>query len=303
MINIQRIRKSPRIMSAMTGVTPDEFTALLSTFAQAWKEAKEKQHENNAEKRAIGGGRKGFLKTMEDKLFFILLYAKCYPTYDLLGVIYDCNRSNACRRQFELMNLLETTLGEKIALPQRQMRTIEEFFQAFPEAKDLIVDGTERPIQRPKDKDKQKANYSGKKKRHTKKNIVIVEKDRRVGFLGQTVNGKTHDFAILKEQTDMDCIPKEIRKHLDLGFQGFENQFPGHEVSMPKKKPRGKELTETEKEENTRKSSVRIVVENALSGIKRLNVVAHVFRNRKEGFDDQVMLVACGLWNYHLSMR
>lgn len=301
MINIQRIRKSNRILSAMTGVTPEEFSDLLPAFTQAWIQAKEKQHQHA--KRAIGGGRKGFLKTMEDKLFYILFYAKCYPTYDLLGVIYNCNRSNACRRQFELTSLLETTLGKKLVLPQRQMRTIEEFFQAFPEAKEILIDGTERPVQRPKNKDKQKADYSGKKKRHTKKNIVITEKSRRIGFLSQTTHGKTHDFTLLKEHVSIDCIPKEIKKHLDLGFQGFEDQFPGHIVSIPKKKPKGKELTDAEKAENKEKSSVRILVENALSGVKRLNIVANVFRNKKESFDDQVMLVACGLWNFHLSMR
>jgi hypothetical protein len=303
MINIQRIRKSKRVMSAMIGITPDEFTSLLPAFAQAWTEAKETQHRSDATLRNIGGGRKGFLKTMEDKLFFILFYAKCYPTYDLLGVMYGCNRSNACRRQFELMSLLETTLGKKLVLPQRKMRTLTEFFEAFPEAKDIFPDGTERPVQRPKDKEKQKQKYSGKKKRHTVKNIVIADNGKRIGFLGKTVHGKMHDFAIFKEQIAIDRMPKKIRKHLDLGFLGFEKQFPGHEVSIPKKKPKGGHLTDEERAENKKKSSVRILVENALSGVKRMRIVTDTFRNRKTGFDDQVMLVSCGLWNYHLTMR
>jgi hypothetical protein len=183
------------------------------------------------------------------------------------------------------------------------MRTIEEFFRAFPDVKDLFIDGTERPIQRPGEKKRQEENYSGKKKRHTRKNLVITERNKRVGFLSRTVCGKTNDFTLLKEEASPDALPKDIRKHLDLGFQGIEDQFPGQVVSIPKKKPKGGELTDMEKAENKEKSSVRILVENALAGVKRVRIVTDVFRNRKKDFDDQAMLVACGLWNYHLAMR
>ena len=180
---------------------------------------------------------------------------------------------------------------------------LQEFFQAFPGSKEVFIDGTERPTQRPKDKDKQKETYSGKKKRHTRKNLVITEKNKRIGFLGKTVSGKTHDFTMLKKQASPDNMPPGIKKHLDLGFKGFQKQFPGHKVSMPKRKPRTKDLTEFAKEQNKKKSGVRVLVENALAGVKRLRIVTDVFRNKKKNFDDQVMLISCGLWNYHLTMK
>ena len=169
-------------------------------------------------------------------------------------------------------------------------------------SKEIFIDGTERPIQRPQDKQKQKDNYSGKKKRHTRKNLVITDKRKRVGFLGKTVTGKTHDFTMLKHHAHPNHLPPTIKKHLDLGFQGFQTQFPNHIVSMSKRKSKTKELSEFAKLRNKKKSSVRVLVENALAGVKRLNIVAHVFRNKKEHFDDKVMLVSCGLWNYHLAM-
>lgn len=146
MINIQRVFKSPRTMSALTGVTPTEFEQLLPEFIRLWTNSKNTQHRRGANLRAIGAGRKGFLKTMEERLFYILFYYKCYPTYDLLGVICNCNRSNACRRQFELSELLEKTLGKKLILPERRMQKLEQFFKAFPEAREIFIDGTERPI-------------------------------------------------------------------------------------------------------------------------------------------------------------
>lgn len=303
MINVQRALKNPRLMAAMTGMTEKEFNQLLPFFTKAWKSSKHSQHRKNAEIRKIGAGRKGFLRSMEEKLFYILFYYKCYPTYDLLGFIYNCNRSNACRRQFELGKILEKTLGGKSVLPERRMRRIEEFFKAFPEVREVFIDGTERPTQRPKDKEKQKENYSGKKKKHTRKNIVITDKKKRIGFLSKTEGGKNHDFPMLKKYAPPDNMPKKIKKHLDLGFKGFQDQFPGHEVSMPKRKPRTKDLTEFSKEQNKKKSAIRVLVENALAGVKRLRIVTDVFRNKKKDFDDQAMLISCGLWNYHLSVK
>jgi hypothetical protein len=303
MINIQRVLKNPRAMSALTGVTAKEFEQLLPDFTKTWESSKRSQHRRGANIRAIGAGRKGFLKSMETKLFYVLFYYKCYPTYDLLSIIYDCNRSNACRRQFELGNILEKALGRKLVLPERKLRKLEEFFKAFPEAREVFIDGTERPVQRPKDKEQQKENYSGKKKKHTRKNIVITDKKKRIGFLSKTEGGKNHDFPMLKKYASPDNMPTEIKKHLDLGFKGFQNQFPGHKVSMPKRKPRTKELTEFAKEQNKKKSAIRVLVENALAGVKRLRIVTDVFRNKKKNFDDQAMLISCGLWNYHLSVK
>jgi hypothetical protein len=49
-------------------------------------------------------------------------------------------------------------------LPLRQLNSTEEFLEKFPDIEEVIFDGTERPVQRPKDFDKQKKHYSGKKK-------------------------------------------------------------------------------------------------------------------------------------------
>jgi hypothetical protein len=303
MMSLEKILKNPRLCSALTGLKPNEFTNLLPTFTEVLNNKMKRQHNDNPDKqRAFGGGRKGFLPTPADKFFFILFYYKCYPTYDVLSFLFNCDRSCACRRQFFLSGIMEKTLGKKSALPKRQLKSVEDFFKAFPEAKEVFIDGTERPIQRPKDKDRQKANYSGKKKRHTRKNLIISTKKKRINFLSRTVEGKAHDFSILKEHAPPKYIPPEIKKHLDLGFKGYQKQYPNSRVSMPERKPRTRELSKTVKERNKRKSSVRVLVEHAIGGIKRLGIVAQVYRNKIKDFDDQVMLISSGLWNYHLDM-
>jgi hypothetical protein len=51
----------------------------------------------------------------------------------------------------------------------------------------LIIDGTERRRQRPKNQEKQALHYSGKKKTHSDKDVVIVNAhSKRVSYLSGT---------------------------------------------------------------------------------------------------------------------
>jgi hypothetical protein len=147
---------------------------------------------------------------------------------------------------------LEKTLGKELVLPERKINSLDELFEIFPEAKDIFIDGTERPIQRPKDHEKQKKNYSGKKKMHTRKNLIISDEKRRIGYLNPTVEGKRHDYGIFKEVWPPPTreTPENITFWLDLGFTGIDKDYPDLNVVMPKKKSKGKELTEEEKTKN-----------------------------------------------------
>ena len=54
-------------------------------------------------------------------------------------------------------------LGHEQALPESKMGSMEEFLEKSPDVKVLILDGTERSRQRPKNPEEQKKNYLGKK--------------------------------------------------------------------------------------------------------------------------------------------
>ena len=55
---------------------------------------------------------------------------------------------------------------------------------------ELIHDGTEREIPRPSDPELQKEYYSGKKKKHTVKNVVIICMASFILFANPTVEGE-----------------------------------------------------------------------------------------------------------------
>ena len=59
-------------------------------------------------------------------------------------------------------------------------------------------------------------------------------------------------------------------------------------VKMPTKKPKGKELTQEQKQQNREISSFRIVMEHAIGGVRRCRIVKERLRCTKFGFDDTV---------------
>ena len=232
----------------------------------------------------------------EDKLVFILFYFRMYPVQVLQGYLFGMGQPQANEWIHRLTPILNLALGYKMQLPARQTREIEQVLAACPEL-EFIIDGAERPIRRPKDKDKQRQRYSGKKKRHTVKNNVITEKRTgKVKVLSPTVEGKKHDKKLADEQ-DIP-FPPDSKLWKDTGYQGYEPK--NTQTFQPTKKPRGGELTPAEKEHNVTISSERIGVEHSIGGVKVYHIVQDIFRNMRQGFDDLVMETACGLHNLRL---
>lgn len=292
-MNIQKLSHDPRAMKALTGLSYQEFEDLVPTFEKTYRDI-QKQKPNR--QRKVGGGKKGKLPSPESKLFFILFYLKAYPTFDVLGFMTERDRGKCCRSVHILLTALKETLGREIVLPERKIRTVEEFLEKFPEARDVFLDGTERRIQRPKNKKRQNKLYSGKKKANTRKNVIVSNEHKRILFLSPTKSGRRHDKRIIDKSILK--IPTHIGKWVDTGFQGLDKLYEN--VVMPKKGTKKHPLSVTDKENNQIISSFRVVVEHALAGIKRFRILTDVLRNKIGLFDDMIMEVASGLWNYHL---
>jgi hypothetical protein len=72
---------------------------------------------------------------------------------------------------------------------------------------------------------------------------------------------------------------------------------------ISQKKPKGRDLSASDKAYNRLLSSARITVEHTLSGVKRCRIVKEVFRNSKAGFSDRCMEIACALHNWRSHSR
>jgi hypothetical protein len=136
MLNLERILKQDRLVRALTGLNRKAFEALLPSFTEAYE--RRLFNDPQGRQRAPGGGRKATLRTMEEKLVYILLYCQCYPTVDLLSVLVHFDRSCAHDWVHRLLPILETALGYKQGLPVRKLRSWEEFIAYFPDVKEVI---------------------------------------------------------------------------------------------------------------------------------------------------------------------
>ena len=284
MLNVARIMTSNRQMKAITGMSIQEFKLLVPSMDKFIYE----QASSKSRQRAVGGGRKGALKNSESKLFFILFYLKVYPTYDLASAIFDVDKSRVSRWVKKLLPNLEKVLGRHCVLPKRKIRSVEELFEYFP-VQDLFLDGLERRTQRSSRSKQQTRQYSGKKKYHTRKNIIASDEQKRILYLSPSKNGKVHDFKQTQKTQFLDHVPPDITFWVDKGFQGIKNKVPPDQIQIPHKKSKGGDLTPEQKEENSIISAIRIVVEHAIGGIKRFGCMSQIYRNH-QGQDDQIIM-------------
>lgn len=295
--NKHQIFSQSRVAKAVLGVSIEEFHKLLPTFSQCLREYRKQLRPNR--KRAVGGGRKGDLPTDEDKLLYVLLYMKLYPTYDALAVLANHYRSKCGDSVHLLLPVLERTLKRKLVLPKRGGNSLEKIFQCHPELKDIFLDGTERRIQKPKNLKKRNKLYSGKKKAVTRKVVIAADERKYIHYMSKTKSGRRHDKRIADKEAVAEHIPKEVAVWTDTGFQGAQKQHDN--IVMPMKATKNKPLTYEQKQENRLIAGIRVVSEHAIAGFKRFKAASDTYRNKRANFDDLLTEVSIGLWNFHLT--
>jgi len=140
------------------------------------------------------------------------------------------------------------------------------------------------------------------------KNTVMSLPDKFMVFLGRTLSGHNHDDSMLKQEfpPELDWCTN-IHVHVDLGYLGIRSDYGGDQLDIPTKKPRksqknpNPQLSDEQRAAHTALSRVRIFIEHAIGGMKRYNILVHSFRNRIKNFEDDVIGVCAGLWNFVLS--
>jgi hypothetical protein len=223
MITYNKLQSNRRKFLALTGLTLPEFQLLLPAFTRAYEElfSTEQTLAGRPRQRFPGGGRNGVLHPPEQKLLFILVYLKTYPLQVLMGELFDLSQQGANFWIHRLLPVLRSALDDLGVLPERNPGDFGLNPLPPEERPPLIIDATERRRQRPKNPEKQAAHYSGKKKTHTDKNVVIVDaQSKRIGFLSQTYVGKTHEKKIADKE-DISYPPGTVL-YKDTGFQGYE---------------------------------------------------------------------------------
>jgi len=237
MLRYDKLKEKPREFLSVTSLTDEEFQVLLPTFEKWYQlSAKPKPKPLKRKKqRANGGGRKAKLADISDKLLFILAYQKTAPLQTIHGLQFGISQGRVNYWVHRLLPVLQRSLSELGMKPARNGEQVAESIEAREGGANLSLDAAERLLQRPVNEDKQREKYSGKKKTHTDKNLLLVnENTRRVVYLSETVEGKMHD----KKLADKSKIsyPANASLTQDTGFQGYQPK--GVVVGQPKKSAR-----------------------------------------------------------------
>jgi len=302
-----KLAKMQSTFRSFTGLDFPEFDSLYQKVRVRYEDSEKERLMRPGRGREIGGGGK-FKLELRDRLLMLLVYYRLYATFTLTGFLFDLDQSNAFRDIRYLEPLVSgcLPLPKKVQKLTRRLRTIEEVEQFFPGFK-AFVDATEQEIPRPKkDSKKRKTHYSGKRRKHTVKTQLTVNRE---GLIFQKTNharGRRHDLDVYLEHPP--ALPKEVEQDLDRGYVGVKNYFPELKCAIPFKRRaggRGKcgvkapPLTPAQKRFNKQLSKERVVVEHTISRMKKFRIMADEFRNRLKRYDGMTDIVS-GLVNFRM---
>jgi DDE superfamily endonuclease len=141
----------------------------------------------------------------------------------------------------------------------------------------------------------------------------MTDLNRVILFLGLTTMGALHDYFLLKEElhwyNNQDTWFEFIELFIDLGYLGIVDDFVIKKVNIPYKKPRkskdnpNPQLTDEQKEHNKTVSKTRVRIEHAIGSMKIFNIMAHIYRNHKQGFEDLSAGICAALHNLKISIK
>ncbi len=146
-------------------------------------------------------------------------------------------------------------------------------------------------------KKKQRNYYSGKKKRHTLKTQVVVNKLTAEIVCICNSPGKMHDFRLFKESGAH--VNPEATIAADSGYQGLQKLHLNTE--LPKKRSKKNPLSKMDKKKNREIASKRVLNENVIGVVKRFKIIAEKYRNRRKRFNLRFNLIA-GIYNFELKI-
>ena len=147
----KKLQRRPTSFRNLTGLNLDEFEVLYEQVGDDIERYDETQLKERDRQRAAGAGRK-YHHDARNRLLMAMIWLRIYPTYEVLGFMFDLNKSNISRNLKSVLAVLKEQLGDEIKWPEKgeRKRKMDQFMQEFPEAA-AIVDATEQPTQRPQD--------------------------------------------------------------------------------------------------------------------------------------------------------
>jgi hypothetical protein len=315
MMRVHQLRRRPQHFLRFSGLNVEQFDRLLRQIKPSLADLHLQRLARPDRQRKLGGGAQ-FRLSAEDQLLLALCWARLYLTNELLGYLFALDASNISRNR----RLLWPLLAEHLPVPvqprreaagrapaqapkrRKKIGTLEELFEQYTELREVIVDATEQPVQRPTKKRPQKKHYSRKKKRHTRKTQLTTLANGMIAHVSRSVPGSVHDYKLFHRSAVDRALPAEYGLRVDKGYQGIRRDYGDRSVHIPKRASKLHPLTSAQKRENQRLARERVAIEHTIGRVKKYRVIGQTYRHRLTEYDP-VMRVVCGLVNLRTQDR
>ncbi|MEH2173919.1 transposase family protein [Nostoc sp.] len=280
------IGKYPHRTKQILGISYEQLQSLLNCALKRQQDIKAKQESHKVRINAAGAGRPEKLST-EEQVCLCLFYLRQMPTFQVLGMLFGVSKTEANDTFHDwipiLRDILPASLLEQVSNNESDLLFVQEALTNFR----LLVDSLEQPIYRDSDQKEQQKYFSGKKRQHTLKSLMIgIPEGKDIVEVEVGVPGSTADIKLFRQSQDQ--FDKSQPFSGDKGFQGGEN------ITTPHKKKPKRELTQQQKAENKALSSNRIFIEHLIRLLKIFRIASQRFRLKLHTYE-QIILTVCGL--------
>lgn len=295
---IPTLLKKPYLFRRIVTLSPEELHILTDELAPEWQEREEARLSTHKRSNKIGQGRPYALGSFDHLLLCTLLFIRTSIGYELLGLLCGIDQTTVKRVVRRIVPLLQDRFIPVTELTRKKRRSnkLSDLLAEYPELTEAIFDGTELPTKRPKRRQKQ--SYSGKKKRHTKKVQLALDKNTKLLLAVSPLRkGRMHDKKQLESTGWDEKLSQSVERWGDLGYKGMPNW------RTPHKKPRGQPLTKVQKRENKQFAKERIVVEHGIRGMKVFRRIGDVITQKTDEFLFTTVLAAANLYNFKRLVR
>jgi hypothetical protein len=283
---IDYIEKYPKRTTSILGINYQQWQKLVEKAIAYKKQQEEKLESRKIRINAPGGGRKAIL-TQKEEIGLCLFYLRPMPTFEVLGIQFGISKTEANDTFHQWLKILRKLLpASLLGQLENQPQNRDMLYELLAEI-ELLVDSTEQDRQRPQNYQEQKKYYSGKQQSHSFKNSVI-SCPQGEDIIDITIGafGPEADINLFRQQQSKFSDSQE--------FVGDKAYVGASQTTTPCKKPKGKELTPQQKQENQQLSRQRIFIEHLIRRLKIFRIAADKFRLNPQNYET-VILTICGL--------
>jgi hypothetical protein len=252
---------------------------------------------------------------VRDQLLLVVVWLRQYPTNEVLGFLFGVSDSTASRLVNRLVPILAQIGKMAMKMPdpgRKHRRTLDDLLKEIPEL-GVVIDTFEQSVQRPPKREEADKWYSGKKKRHTIKSQLGVDRNSgEIVDVGVSVQGPTNDLTLLKQTKLLERLPEGVSGEGDLAYIGIATLHPQKLGFTPRRKPRGADKHRPRGQDKPRPpedvaynrafARSRVVVEHTILRVRRYECLWQTDRHHRKGHTARVEAVS-GLVNRQIRHR